>query len=93
MDRAGDTTLSSMDKGKFSSSSSTNTEGWRLGKTPSTSVVEGESKMLELVTSLNGERAHCSNVNYIETKVRDYDKRKELTHTPKLPSEESGQEV
>ena len=49
--------------------------------------------MLELVTSLNGERARCSNVNYIETNMREYHKRKERTHTPKLPSEGSGQEV
>lgn len=82
-----------MNKGKLgptSSSSPTYTEGGKLEKIPSKSVVEGESKMLELVTSLNGERTRCSSVNYMETRVREYHKRKVLdTHTPKLPSEGS----
>jgi hypothetical protein len=45
--------------------------------------VAGEFIKLEVVVaSLNGERARCGNANYMETRVREYHKRKELKHIP-----------
>jgi hypothetical protein len=43
--------------------------------------VQGEFTLEAVVASLNGERARCG-VNYMETRVREYHKRKELKHIP-----------
>jgi hypothetical protein len=90
LDKAGDTPRSPIDKEKSReifdptpSSSPTYTEGAKLGKLPSRSAVEGEFTKLEaVVASLNGERAPCGNANYMETRVREYHRRKELKHIP-----------
>ena len=86
LDSAGDTPRSPMAKEKSrgivdptSPSSPTYTEGAQLGKTPSRSAVDGEFTKLEVVVaSLNGDRARCSNINYTETRVREYYKSKEF---------------
>lgn len=44
--------------------------------------MKGESKMLAVVSSLNGERGRCGNANYVETRIKKYRKHKELKHIP-----------